>query len=325
MDRRRHVAIRGGVLTAVSLLLGLGGRAEAGCLSLISGPVVFDVQGCKAMEPESYFDTAKPKYSWIAGLDAAGRKTFFNSYRGLYLRGKIVKSQAVAKGINPEQGALAGETVGVYINPGKLSCQAVNGKRVASELRETCCDGGGDVPCLLGTGYVLASPSVIGNAGSAAGDNTRQKAKDSKDVQAAEKLEASGKTKDAIKLYERARTNGELDVGGLYALGSAYRKIDECNNAVPPLKAVLDMSQKKQVFADDEPTARKAIFLLARCYAKMNDPGPAVLLLQGYLLEPQKYKVELQESLSHKDFGWIKTSKEYREYKVQAQKKLKNS
>lgn len=320
MDRRR---IEYGIV--IGLFVGLAEVAQAGCLSLISGPVVFDVQGCKAMEPEAFFDTTKPKYSWIAGLDAAGKKAFYNSYRGLYLRGKVVKSQAVSRGLNAEQGALSGDEIGAFIPPGKMSCAAVNGKRLASDLREICCDGGGDVPCLLATGYLLTSANVLGVAGSEAGDASRKKAKDSKDVQAATKADAAGKTREAIKLYERARTNGELDVRGLYALGVAYRKVDECNNAVPPLKAVLDMQQKKQLFADEESIARKSIFLLAKCYSKMNEPSQAVLILQGYLLEPEKYKAELNESLAHKDFGWIHTSKEYREYKKQALRKLKRS
>jgi hypothetical protein len=130
------------------------------------------------------------------------------------------------------------------------------------------------------------------------------------------------KYQDAVKAFERAFVNGELDIKGHYKLGYAYREIDQCRDAIRPLKYVQEQREKKRIFADEELVARQAVFLLARCHSKMNEPGPAVLLLNQYLLEPQKYKKELRDSLSHKDFGWIHTSKEYRDYEKAARKKL---
>lgn len=46
------------------------------------------------------------------------------------------------------------------------------------------------------------------------------------------------------------------------------------------------------------------------------------MILNSYLLEPQKYKSELKQALSNKDFGWIHTSKEYRDFKKEVGKKL---
>lgn len=315
---------RGWVKLGVAALLATAaGELRAECISLISGPVVFDVAGCALINPDSQFDLSKEKYAWIKDLDPAGRKKFMDSYKGLYLKGKVVKSQAVSKGLTGESGALSGQTVYAFIPPSPNTCANVLGKRLNSNLREVCCDGGGDPPCLLNTGYLLLGSQAIGAAQSGAGDSARQKAKQSKTYQAAEKAFAQNNCKQAVKLYEQARSNDELDIKGHYNLGQCYRKIDQCKDAVPPLKFIHDASAKKEVWADEEPIARKATFLLARCYAKMNEPGPTVLLLQGYLLEPQKYKKEIKDSLSHKDFGWIHTSKEYRDYKKDAQKKLK--
>ena len=61
--------------------------------------------------------------------------------------------------------------------------------------------------------------------------------------------------------------------------------------------------------------------LLARCLARMNDPQNAVAILNSYLIEPAKYRSEINESLKDADFGWIHTSREYRDYTKEARKK----
>ncbi len=296
--------------------------AEAGCLTLIAGPVVYDVEACKLIEPEKMFDPEKERFAWIGNLDPAGRKSFLDTYRGLYVKGKVVKSQAVAKGFVGEQNALTGETLFMYLPPSPTQCTDVLGKRLAANLKEVCCEGGGDAPCLLDTGYILQSAKVVGAAGSAAGDQSRVRAKKSKDYQDGLKAFRSKNYKVAVKSFEKARTNGDLDVKGHYYLGYSLRELDLCRGAISPLTVIQKKSLAKQIWADEEADARKAIFLLARCYSKMNDPNGAVFILNSYLLEPQKYKSELKESLSHKDFGWIHTSKEYKDYEKEARKKI---
>jgi hypothetical protein len=284
---------------------------HAQCLTLTSGPIAYDVTGCKVLDPETFFDTSKPKYEWIAGLDAAGKKQFYDKYRGVFVRGKVVKSTATQKGLSTEQGVLTGETVFMLLPPPvTLQCNAIFGKRLAGNLKEVCCDGGGEPPCLLDTSFLLTNAQVIGAADSGAGDSAEQALRNKK-------------YKEAVALYQKARANDELDVRGHYNLGLAYRQLDQCGDALGPLKVVYDKSAKKQVWADEEAIARKATFLLARCYAKRNDPGAAVMILNGYLLEPGKYKSEIRSSLKHKDFGWIHTSKEYRDYEKEARAKLK--
>ena len=120
----------------------------------------------------------------------------------------------------------------------------------------------------------------------------------------------------------RAKANGELDITGHYKLAVAYRKDDRCNKAIEPLEYINGRHNKKDFWADEEKVIRSARFLLARCYAKLNKPGFATTILEAYLLEPRKYRNELKWSLGHKDFGWIHTSKEYRDYKKEAQRRL---
>jgi hypothetical protein len=326
MDGRREWRLTRAAASVCAAALGLvagGGAARASCLTLASGPVIVDVLGCKAIEPEKVFDFTKEKYSWIKDLDGPGRKKLLDSYRGLYVKTRVVKSTASTKGVTGEENVLTGQQVFMYIPPSAAQCTAVNGKRLDASLREICCDGGGDIPCLLETGYLLLQPKVIGGMGSAAGDETRTKARANKDYQAGAAAFKASKWKDAARDYEKARVNGALDTLGEYELGYAYRMLDQCADAVRPLRVIYDKSMKSQIWGDEEPIARKASFLLARCYSKMNDPGATVLILQGYLIEPEKYHSEIQQSLRHKDFGWIHTSKEYKDYEKEARKKLK--
>lgn len=319
----RGIARFAGVVLTLAAFTLQGTAVRAECMSLVSGPVIVDVAGCKFLEPEKVFDPAKKKYKFVGDLDPAGRKQFLDTYRGLFIKAKVVKSKAVQKGLTNEEGALNGQTVYMFIPPSGNQCNAVLGKRVSGFVNERCCDGGGDVPCLLDTGLLLKDTKVLGASSSGAGDEARQRAQKSATYKAGVTAYQARKYKDAVKSLEKARTDGELDIKGHYYLGFSYRELDQCGDAIPPLKKIYDASLKKDIWADEEETARKSNFLLARCYSKINDPGASVLILNSYLLEPQKYRSELKQSLTHKDFGWIHTSKEYRDYKKEAVKKLK--
>jgi hypothetical protein len=131
------------------------------------------------------------------------------------------------------------------------------------------------------------------------------------------------KFKMAAKFLERTRSRGKIDLAGRYALGVSYRKLDLCPKAIPVLKEIYDDFLKKKNWADQDKYTRRAIFLLARCYAKELNSGQAVLILNGYLVEPKKYKAEIRQSFKHRDFGWIHTTKDYINYKKEAQKKLR--
>lgn len=318
-----QLGMKAALTSLVFVLPFLSTPAFSECLSLTSGPIVYDVSVCKAVNPAQDFDLSKQKFAWINDLDPKGKQDLLSSYKGLLLKGVVVRSKATQSGLNPEKGALEGETTFLYLPPGPMSCANVNGKRLAGQVKEVCCDGGGDIPCLLGTSYLLQQPTVQGAAGSAAGDSERQKAQHSKDYAQGQAAYVKKHYNDAVKAFQKARASGELDVKGHYMLGRAYRELDQCDDAIAPLKYIYDKQTKKQIWADEEKIARSVTMLLARCYSKINDPGNTVFILNGYLLEPEKYKAELKESLRHKDFGWIHTSKEYKNYKAEAQKKLK--
>jgi len=309
-------------LACLFLLAGLGSTStvQAECLTLIKGPVVYDVSGCKLIAPERDFDFSKARYKWVADLDAGSRKKFLDTYRGLYLKGTVVKSDAKQTGVGVEDGALEGDTVYFFMPPSQNACANVVGKRLSGNVSEVCCDGGGNAPCLLGSPYLFLGVKAIGDVGSGAGDDVRTKAKTSAAVKAGNQAFAKRTWKEAAIQFEKALARGEMDVESLYRLGFSYRELDNCPRAIRPLKEIYEKQIKGKIWADEEPTARKATFLLARCYSKMNDPAMATLILNGYLLEAKKFRQEIRDAQKHKDFGWIHTSKEYRDWKAAAQK-----
>ncbi len=312
-------------MTIATLLASLSGPVlgQESCVALVKGPVAFDVEVCKTFDP-SMFDTSKPKYQFIADLDAAGRQQLLNSYRGLVVKGSVALSRARKEGVSSATGAMQGESAIFFVPPGITSCEMILKKRVASTISEKCCNGTGDAPCLLGTGLVMTDVKVLANANSASSLNqkTTTGKQLGKDYIEAEKKYREKKYKDAVKLYQKAFEANDIDIRGLFHMGNAYRELEKCDLAEAPLKKIWDLKQANKVWAEEELDARRGIFLLARCASKNGDPSGAVFYLNAFLLDPKKYRSELQLSLKHKDFGWIHTSKEYQQYKVNAERKL---
>ncbi len=296
----------------------------ADCLTLIKGPITVDVQSCGVVDPATAFNLQEDRFKSVRDLDPRAKKTFFDSYRGVTLRGKVVNSQAVRKGLSEERGVLHGETVFLFLPPGKGSCDSAVGYRFSGVVNEVCCDGAAEAPCLLNSSYIFNNVKALGPSTKQAGNVEKQKAAKSESYKLAEQALAGKKLALAAKHFEAARAKDELDVSGLYKLAVIYRRQDACAKALSPLERVNEKFLKKETWADEEPVVRKSNFLLARCYAKLGRAGDAVLLLNGYLLEPRKYKSELTQSLRNADFGYIHTTKEYRTYKADAEKKLRS-
>ena len=193
-------------------------------------------------------------------------------------------------------------------------------------MKEICCDGGGLPPCLLDTGFTLLTPQVSGVAGADNGKQARgQKAKNSADYKAAEVAIKAGKTKDAIKLLEAALQKNELDVRGKFILAASYRKADRCKDGIRLMQALFEMNDSAELWEEERTMVRKATFLYARCLAKLNKSAESVLVLNGYLIEPSRFKDELNSSLKNPDFGYISSTKDYRDYRKLAEKKLRES
>lgn len=128
--------------------------------------------------------------------------------------------------------------------------------------------------------------------------------------------------KKAAKAFEAARIDKPLDYRGLFAMGYAYRQLEECSKAIPPLKEIQQRANRKKLKPQEARIVRNGLFLLARCYAKSLDAGRAVYILNGYLLDPRKYASELRQSLNMVDFGGIRTQSDFADYEKAARKAL---
>ncbi len=304
-------------------LLSLSCVARADCISLIKGGIAMDVGSCGVLNPEMSFDTTNQRYAFIRGLSTEEQKKFLNSYRGMIIKGKVVGSQAVRSGLTSEQGALNGEDISVFVLPGTSdqNCSAVNGKRISAMLTEACCDGGSEPPCLLSSSYTLKSIKVLGSAGSSMVSHRKE------DKKSALQIEGEGyftkkQFQKAADTFEKARSQSQLNLSGHLLLGFAYRQLDKCQKALPVLQYVEEKGAKKEFWADEEITVRKSKLLLARCYSKLNQAGYAVTTLESFLLDPQKHRSELKTALEHADFGWIHTTKEYRNFREEVYRKI---
>ncbi|NRA65087.1 MAG: hypothetical protein HRU19_11435 [Pseudobacteriovorax sp.] len=313
----------GKILFVAIIALSLTENALAVCASLVKGDAAINIISCGRLNPEKTFSVSNERFRFIGDLSPEDRKVFLDTYRGLIVKGLVVRSLAVQSGLSPKKGVLNGETIEAYIFPGQTTCKAIKGKRIKTVIDEACCEGGGDAPCLLNTTYQLKDIKVLGSASGSAGNVKRQKMELSPEYRKANQLLLAKDYEKAEKLYSQLLKNGNLDLKGHYFLGYAYRMMDRCEKAVPILNKVFSASERNDFWANDESIVRKANLLLARCHAKLGRAGDSIIVLQAFLLSPAKYRPEIRDSLRHPDFGRIKTTKEYSEYRALALKAIK--
>ena len=295
------------------------------CLSKVSGPIAFKMRSCSPVDPKS-FDTRKPQYKFIGDLDPAGRDEFYKSYQGHLLSGTVLFSQADRKGDLPEKGVLKGQQIQIFLPESLGSCEKnFPTNPVGIVIDEVCCNGTGNAPCLLETGFVTKgfSSKILEKSTNISPPQNNKKVQDDPETQNAIAYFQQKKFPQAAGLFEKQFKKKQLDVHGLLLMAQNYYAMDQCSDALRPLSELRKLQEADKIWLDDQKYARIGLFLTARCYSKMNKPQKAVLYLNGFLLEPEKYQPELRESLKHKDFGWIHTSAEFLEYKKQAELKLK--
>ena len=233
-------------------------------------------------------------------------------------------SNAIRDGISTTKGALQGEKSSFFVKAGLATCETIKSKRITALLTEMCCNGSADVPCLLNNGYTLTNIKITGGALVGYGAEIKRIRKPhSKIYTDALTKYSQKKYEDAVDLFLQAEKANELDVTGRYYLGFSYRVLENCKLAIPVLTKIWSMKQANNIWADEEEFSRRGIFLLSRCHAKSGSAAEAIFYLNNFLLDPKKYRQEIQQSMTHKDFGWIHNSKEYIEYKAVAEKKIK--
>jgi hypothetical protein len=308
------------ILTTASLTNQLHGD----CISYVKGPIVFDVESCQTVNVPSDLALEDEAYKSVRGLDAQAKAKLLNSYRGTLVKGLVVSSQAVQTGLG-STGALKGLDVAIFIKPGQAACASLEKKRLQGNVREQCCNGDAAAPCMLRTAYFFESFKALGNAGTGDGEVTRKKAENSPAYKEALKLFEAKKYKKSAVAFEKLKSAGALDIKGHYFLASAYHKQEKCKKAVPQLEFVAEQSEQGKVWADERATVREANFLLARCYSRLGNAESAAIILNTYLIEPKKFRDEISRSMKLAEFGYIHTTKEYKEYKKQAEEFLRKT
>jgi len=126
----------------------------------------------------------------------------------------------------------------------------------------------------------------------------------------------------AIVEFKKLQQNNLLEHKGRYYLGWIYHKLERCREAIPLLEINFKDHSNNMTPATLHSMMRKSNYLLARCYAKNNQPGKAGLILEVFLNDPKQYNSEIKSALSHKDFGWINASKQYQNFKRKAKQLL---
>jgi hypothetical protein len=295
-------------------------RALAVCTTLIKGSVAVDVKQCSEIIPETYFTKGDPKYSFVYDIAPVNRKALMETYRGILIKGRVVRSQAISSGITDEKGALSGDTIDIFIPKGSGTCEQA-GELVQGDIEQICCEGGGNSPCLLDAEYVMKAFKPLEKAPQKSLAKERSPEAKAIYADAGKKLK-DGDLKGAALSLEKLKTQGQLDVQGQYVLAKTYRDLDRCKNAIPILEQLQKQFESNDYWVESEPFIRGGSILYARCLSRDGNSSEAVLVLQGFLVEPKKYKREIQESLVHPDFGYITTTKAYTKYKASATRAL---
>lgn len=314
------------IALSVSFLvaIGLPDQVRAGCVSLIRGPIVVDMKSCGLINPEKTFDPAISQFSFIYELPAKERLEFLNTYRGLHISGRVVRSKAVRTGLREERGALNNEDIVAFIAPGVSSCSQIANKRLKANVEEVCCEGRGEAPCLLNSAYMLSSLEVIGEKSSSAGNIKQVVAERMKEFSLAQKAFSDRDYKKSLKFLKVIESQGNLDTVSAYMMALAYRKLDRCPNAEPYLDKIYQRFLKNQYWAQNEKFIRAGVLLHARCLSVQQKSGEAAMVLQSMLSDVERFDAEIRQSLSHPDFGWIKTSKDFINYRDSAMKAIKS-
>ena len=291
-------------------------QANGQCVGRAQGAVTVDVLDCSIYKIGQ--DTREDvSLDFIAGMDAKERSKFVASYSGQILKVFVAKSMAKRAGtFNADKNVLNGDTIWVYYPSKQPGCSSLIGHRVAGILQEHCCLGNAEPPCLTRTDFVITQTKVIGPT--PVNKKTVTKTKKSKEyIQAVSYIKAKQFEKARpilVKLYN----DNKLDVEGMYNLAVVYAETERHSSAIKVLEKIVAKKDNDTLWGEYKDLGKESEFLLARCYARNQEAGRATIILGGYLQDPVIYKKYIERSLSHPDFGWIKTNKDYQIYRKKA-------
>jgi len=154
-------------------------------------------------------------------------------------------------------------------------------------------------------------------------DGVNSKHSDSEKIEQAKYLLKEKRYKEGIKAMRELSDDNKLDAASYLSWGQILMNADNCKAALYPFKELQVRKQEGRLMISDPQVDRRALFLQARCHARLNEVSEAIYILNGYLLNPEKFSKELDQALKNSDFGFISSSKEYREFRANAREKLR--
>jgi hypothetical protein len=276
--------------------------------------MVFDVRNSAKMVGRDFFVANKKSQEWYWNISPKMQSDIAASYTGCMLEAFIVNSSARKKGLNTAQPEYSGQVIRMFTQESAGKCEQFLGKRFEANLQEICCDGREESPCLYKTSLRASGTRNLGPAGGNRGNRETEQAIRSKDYQAGLNFMKNGDYRQAARSLELAKKAGNFDLSGTYFLALAYRNLERCEKVIKLLTPMQVKWERSEFWATEEVMIRKSVFLLARCYSMSNDPSRSSVILNSYLSDPKKYKEEIYGARSHEDFGWIRTTKEFREF-----------
>lgn len=288
------------------------------CVGKIRGAVTVDVLDCQVYKiapgPATREDM---NLDFISDMDPQERAKFVASYSGMLLKVFVAKSTAKKTGaLATNKNVLNGDTIWVYYPVRQPSCNMVSGQRLVGELVEHCCLGNAEPPCLTRTDYVLTQTKAVGKT--PVNKKTVTKTKKSKEYTQAMGFIKQKQYDKALPILHKLYEESKLDVEGIYYLAVCYSQTERPVSAIKVLEKIVEKKDNETLWGEYKELGKEAEFLLARCYARNQEAGRSTIILGGYLQDPVLYKKYIERSLSHPDFGWIKVTKDYQNYRKKA-------
>ena len=304
-----------GLIAALALILCLPQLAFGGCSEHTQGPIMIQAEQCSVVDPKTKFSAKDSLPTWVLEMDKAAIARFMATYRGVLITGTVKKSSAISRGlINSNQG-LKGTVITVF-SPGQVNgCAGLINNPIQGQLTEECCDGGGQVPCLLAQKYLLNEIKVA-----AAAVQTPMKLSD--DYAKGRDFFNAGQFQKAAPLLKKAYKANQLDNTGKWIFGRTLEAIEDCPTAIRPLSDIQKSWVKGDTSGTEDKFVGSALLLLARCLSRSSKAAPAVGVLNLLLAQPRVFRKEINIATFHQDFGWINTTSEYRNYLENAKRAL---
>ena len=313
------------ILSSLSCLLN-SSELWAECLGNIEGLLEIKVKSCESVKPLEYFK--KPNsvpHGFYNHYDHETIAKTLASHAGSLVTGIVIGSKAVDTSLD-DKAALLGQEVQVFVEKERGQCgtDIVVKKDLLGSIRSSCCDGVIAPPCLLPTNYLLTPIKLEDiNKVKSKARNMPTSTIDSDVIKARESFEGK-EFKNSINAYLSAiKRNIYLEPTDSYLLGLSYFMVgQQCTQAIPHLEKVR--ARASQLSGElILPYMKRGMLLLARCYAIERDSDRSVLILEEMLVDAKNFSKEIGIAMYHADFGWIKTTLEFRSFLEKAREHTK--